>query len=46
MADAFRAALKEPVFVTYLIVVMLRLSTLGPALPFEEIFKTYSFLLC
>ena len=43
MADAFRAALQEPTFVAFLIVLMLRLSTLGSTLPFEEILKAYDF---
>jgi hypothetical protein len=45
MAEAFLAALKEPVFVANLLVVMLRLSTLAAALPFEELLKAYDFSL-
>jgi hypothetical protein len=43
MADAFRASLQEPTFVAHLMIVMLRLSSLGPALPFVEILKPYDF---
>jgi hypothetical protein len=45
LADAFRAAVQEPTFVTYLMVVMLRLSRHAPELPFVEILKAYNFSL-
>ena len=45
MAEAFLAALKEPAFVANLVVVMLRLSKLAAALPFEELLKVYDFSL-
>jgi hypothetical protein len=43
LADAFRAALQEPTFVAYLMVLMLRLSKHAPSLPFVEILKPYDF---
>jgi hypothetical protein len=45
MAEAFLAALREPAFVANLVVVMLRLSKLAAALPFEELLKAYDFSL-
>jgi hypothetical protein len=45
MADAFRAALQEPTFVAYLMVLMLRLSKHAPSLPFVEIVKAFDFSL-